>query len=298
MSDKPSIVWLRDDLRLADNPALTAALRRGAPTIVVYVLDDESDGIRPLGGASRWWLHHSLAALARQLDELGSRLVLRRGPAIAKISRLVAETDAGAVFWNRRYGAARDLDATLKASLRQAGVLVESFQANLLFEPWTVTTATGTPFRVFTPFWKAARALPAPRNPLPAPAAGDFAGSGLPGSSDGASDGAFPAGAAPSLAGSPAAGVGAPGSGSCLAHGTESIMRESPSPGASAGASADVSSAMAFAGVAPAAGGRAGSGGRADSAAGCSVGCSAGCTSSSRRTAAASTLCATVAPNK
>ena len=80
-------------------------------------------------------------------------------------------------------GAARDIDATLKASLRQAGVLVESFQANLLFEPWTVTTATGTPFRVFTPFWKAARALPAPRRPLPAPTADDFPGHGHPGSS-------------------------------------------------------------------------------------------------------------------
>jgi deoxyribodipyrimidine photo-lyase len=171
MTERPSIVWLRDDLRLADNPALDAAVHRGAPVVIVYVLDEESPGIRTLGGASRWWLHHSLDALARSLGELGGRLLLRRGPAAIEIPRLVTETDAAAVYWNRRYGAARQIDADLKVTLHAAGVDVSSFQANLLFEPWTVTTGSGNPFRVFTPFWRACLERPRPRDPLPAPTA-------------------------------------------------------------------------------------------------------------------------------
>ncbi len=157
----PSIVWLRDDLRLADNPALTAAAERGEPIVLVYVLDDVSPGIRPLGAASRWWLHHSLAAL-------GEQLVLRRGAAEDVIPALVAEVGAGAVFWNRRYGAAREIDARLKARLREDGLEVRSFQASLLVEPWMLTTGTGGPYRVFTPFWKAAREVRF-RGPLPVP---------------------------------------------------------------------------------------------------------------------------------
>ncbi|MGV8896929.1 MAG: cryptochrome/photolyase family protein [Rhodoglobus sp.] len=161
----PTIVWLRDDLRLADNPALTAATERGAPVVLVYILDDDSPEVRPLGAASRWWLHGSLSSLAASTD---GNLVLRRGAAETVIPALVAETGADAVFWNRRYGAAREIDARLKSSLRDNDLDVQSFQANLLFEPWTVTTGDGNPFRVFTPFWKAARQT-AVRAPLPAP---------------------------------------------------------------------------------------------------------------------------------
>lgn len=159
----PSIVWLRDDLRLADNPALTAAAERGEPVVLVYVLDDASEGIRPLGAASRWWLHHSLTSLGKD-----ATLILRRGAAEDVIPALVAETDAGAVFWNRRYGTAREIDARLKTSLRDKGLDVRSFQGNLLVEPWSVTTGQGEPYRVFTPFWKAAREVPM-REPLPVP---------------------------------------------------------------------------------------------------------------------------------
>ena len=157
----PSIVWLRDDLRLADNPALTAAAERGGPVVLVYVLDEASTGVRPLGSASKWWLHHSLAAL-------GEQLVVRRGAAEELIPALVAEVGAGAVFWNRRYGASREIDARLKARLREDGLDARSFQANLLVEPWTLTTGSGGPYRVFTPFWKAARELQF-RGPLPVP---------------------------------------------------------------------------------------------------------------------------------
>lgn len=165
----PTIVWLRDDLRLADNPALAAAAELGGPVVVVYVLDEVSPGIRPLGGASRWWLHHSLKALSESMQALGGNLVLRRGDAASEISALADELDAGAVYWNRRYTAARELDADLKQSLRARGRGAHSFHANLLFEPWTVTTAEGNPYRVFTPFWRACLERGTPRAPLPVP---------------------------------------------------------------------------------------------------------------------------------
>ena len=169
MMPAPTVVWLRDDLRLADNPALAAAAELGGPVVVVYVLDEVSPGIRPLGGASRWWLHHSLKALSESMQALGGSLVLRRGDAASEISALADELDAGAVYWNRRYTAARELDADLKQSLRARGRGAHSFHANLLFEPWTVTTAEGNPYRVFTPFWRACLERGTPRAPLPVP---------------------------------------------------------------------------------------------------------------------------------
>lgn len=166
----PSLVWFRDDLRLADHPALRAALDRDEPIVCVYVLDEESDGVRPLGGAARWWLHHSLAELRERLADRGSALILRRGAAGRVIRDLVDEIGAGAMFWNRRYGGPeRDIDAELKADLRDGGVEVASFAANVLFEPWTVTTGAGKHFSVYTPFWNACQEMPAPRKPLPEP---------------------------------------------------------------------------------------------------------------------------------
>lgn len=166
----PSIVWFRDDLRLADNPALRAALDRDETVIGLYILDEDTPGMRPLGGAARWWLHHSLTSLGEDLAEKGARLVLRRGAASDVLPSLVADTGAGAVFWNRRYSLPeRDIDADLKASLREDGVTVQSFAASLLFEPWTVKTGAGKPFSVYSPFWRACLSLPAPRAPLPEP---------------------------------------------------------------------------------------------------------------------------------
>ncbi|MFE7845871.1 cryptochrome/photolyase family protein [Microbacterium sp. NPDC057407] len=165
-----SLVWLRDDLRLADNPALRAALDRDDPVTVLYVLDEESPGIRPLGGAARWWLHHSLSSLAERLAERGGTLVLRRGPATREVRKAVTDASATAVFWNRRYGGPeRAIDADLKASLRADGVEAASFAASVLFEPWTVQTGTGTHFSVYSPFWRACLNQPAPRPPLPEP---------------------------------------------------------------------------------------------------------------------------------
>ena len=180
MNNAPTLYWFRADLRLADNPALTAAMARGAPLACVYVLDDGPR--RPMGGASRWWLHHSLAALDAALRAHGNRLWLFRGDPASLLPALAGHLDAGLVVWNRRYGKpGRDLDAALKAELKAAGRTVETFNAALLREPWEVRTTTGTPMKVFTPFWRAARALGPFAPPLPAPAALPPAPPALPG---------------------------------------------------------------------------------------------------------------------
>jgi deoxyribodipyrimidine photo-lyase len=155
--DAPVLVWFRRDLRLADNPALHAAAASGRAIIPVFVLD-ETDGVRFPGGAGLWWLDKSLNALGAALADKGSRLVLRRGAAGAVVSKLVEETGAHAVYWNRLYEPGqRDRDANLKASLKADGVRVESFNAALLLEPWEIETKTGGVYQVFTPFWRAAR---------------------------------------------------------------------------------------------------------------------------------------------
>ncbi len=166
----PVLVWFRRDLRLADNPALSAAAKGGRPIVPIFILDEETTGTRPLGGASRWWLHQSLAALAIDLSQRGVRLVLRRGPAAEVLNGLVAETGADAVFWNRRYDPASVArDRGIKRALTERGITVESFNASLLAEPWHVATKAGKPFSVFTPFWKALQDAVAPDAPLPAP---------------------------------------------------------------------------------------------------------------------------------
>ncbi|TYC97480.1 deoxyribodipyrimidine photo-lyase [Arthrobacter echini] len=165
-----TLVWFRDDLRISDNPALMAAAQSGDDVVACYVLDEETEGIRPLGGASKWWLHHSLSALAASLGELGIALTLRRGAAGEVLPRLVDESSARAVVWNRRYGLAeRTVDASLKAGFSEDGVEATSYQANLLYEPWEVATGSKEPYKVFTPFWRACLAFRTPRTPLPAP---------------------------------------------------------------------------------------------------------------------------------
>lgn len=171
MTSSPSIVWFRNDLRLLDNPALDAALARGESLVLLYVHDEESPGVRPLGGATKWWLHHSLVSLQRDIEALGGSLTLRVGQGASVVRDVVRETNAGAVFWNRRYGATREVDAALKSELRDAGLICESFAGNLLFEPWTIRTGDDRPFRVFTPFWRACLASEPPRTPLAAPTA-------------------------------------------------------------------------------------------------------------------------------
>jgi deoxyribodipyrimidine photo-lyase len=165
----PVIIWFRQDLRLADNPALNAAVETGHPVLPVYILDDESAGEHAMGGASRWWLHHSLLSLNHSL---GGHLRVKRGNAEAVIDELVNELDAAGVYWNRCYEPWRIArDSRIKSSLRDREIMAESYDGTVLFPPQSVTKADGTPYRVFTPFFRKGclGTMPAPRLPLPEP---------------------------------------------------------------------------------------------------------------------------------
>jgi deoxyribodipyrimidine photo-lyase len=167
----PTLVWLRQDLRLADNPALLAAGE--APVIPVYILEEAADDPHYPGGAARWWLEGSLRLLAHALEARGSRLVLRRGKPAAVLEALIAETGATRLLWNRCYDPASVArDSAIKTAFSSRGISVHSFNGSLLHEPWELKPATGGHFRVFTPFSKAAlkRGEPSPPAPAPAPA--------------------------------------------------------------------------------------------------------------------------------
>jgi deoxyribodipyrimidine photo-lyase len=172
-----ALVWLRDDLRLADNPALHAAAASRRPVAALYCLDFLSPGVRPLGGAARWWLAGSLERLAADLGRHGVPLILRRGPAAAVVADVAAALEATEIHWNRRYDAAGiAIDAELKAAFSARGVRAVSHHANLLHEPFAIRTGEGRPYRVFTPFWRACLAGDPPRRPLPVPTFVPFAG--------------------------------------------------------------------------------------------------------------------------
>lgn len=162
----PVIVWFRDDLRLADNPALDAATASGRPVLCLFVFEEAAER-RSLGAASRWWLDKSLASLDGDLRRLGGRLVLRRGDPRLVLPEIAASTGATGLYFNRRYDReGSGIDETVEAELRRQGVAVSGHASWLLFEPGTIRTKTGGSFRVFTPFWKAHRPHLAPTSAL------------------------------------------------------------------------------------------------------------------------------------
>lgn len=153
---QPVVVWFRDDLRLSDNPALTAAIACGSPLVAVYIFNDETPGSWRLGGAARWWLHHSLAALGKNIERLGGALVLRRGGPVAAIKSLVQETRARSVYWNRGYAPfAIARDRAVTQELEREGLEVRTFHASTLFEPGSILNQDGKPFRLYGAFWRA-----------------------------------------------------------------------------------------------------------------------------------------------
>jgi len=161
---RPVIVWLRRDLRLADQPAFAAAAKAG-PVIPVYVLDDETPKHRKMGGASRWWLHHSLASLATDLEKIGSRLILKRGVAAGVLAKLAKETDAAAIHCLRHY------EPWWRNAERAVGEVLElqRHNGNYRAPPGSITTGSGGPYKIYTPFWRALHATMPPPMPLPAP---------------------------------------------------------------------------------------------------------------------------------
>jgi hypothetical protein len=158
-------MWFRRDLRVADNPALLAAAAAGS-VIPVYILDDINAGDWAMGGASRWWLHHSLTALNASLD---GKLLVLTGDALTLIPALARQLNATQVCWNRCYEPWRvQRDKRIKEQLLQQGTGAHSFNGSLLWEPWQVLKDDQTPYKVFTPFFRRGCMKAAP----PAPAAG------------------------------------------------------------------------------------------------------------------------------
>ncbi|MBY6152435.1 DNA photolyase family protein [Vannielia litorea] len=148
---RTTILWHRRDLRLSDLPALTAAREQGA-VIPVFIRERKVDA---LGAAPAWRLGLSLEAHAKELEALGSRLILRSGDALNVLRALVEETGAEAVYWSREYDPVSiERDSEVKAALRDDGVEAKSFAGKLLWEPWEVKTGQGTPYKVFSPMWK------------------------------------------------------------------------------------------------------------------------------------------------
>ncbi len=169
-----TLVWFRQDLRLADHPALYEACKRGI-VVPVYIDDPESEGDWAQGGASRWWLHHSLNRLDEALRGKGSRLILRHGNALTELRALINETGATAVFWSRRYEPKveaydKHIANALRLNPNGLGVEVDVFCSSLLYEPESIRTrASAGPYQVFTPFWRATQEAPEPAPPLPNP---------------------------------------------------------------------------------------------------------------------------------
>lgn len=168
----PQIVWLRQDLRLADQPAFHAAAMAG-PVVPVFVLDDAAAGDHAHGGASRWWLHHSLESLGQSLARRGARIVFRRGDAVTQLAAVAREVGAGAVHALRHYEPWwRTAEDALPAALPDGCALV-LHDGNYLSRPGSVTSGSGKPYRIYTPFSKAVLQTMPPAEPLPAP--GTFA---------------------------------------------------------------------------------------------------------------------------
>jgi deoxyribodipyrimidine photo-lyase len=167
-----TLLWLRQDLRLADNPALNAAVALGEPVVPAFIFAPAEEAPWAPGGAARWWLHQSLSRFDEELRQRGSRLTLRSGnDSLAELVRLARDCGATRILWNRRYEpllTARD--QKIKSALRAAGIDAISFAGALLREPWTVKTKSGTPFQVFSAYWRHCMAGIDPEEPAPAPA--------------------------------------------------------------------------------------------------------------------------------
>ena len=151
-----AMVWFRQDLRLNDNPALLEACSKHSQVMPLYILDGKNS---VLGSAQAWWLHHSLNALEKSLaTKLSLKLILRQGDPLEIILELISSFSIKAVYWNRCYEPlVIERDKKIKASLEKVGIEVQSFNASLFNEPWTIRNKQGDFFKMFTPHWKIAR---------------------------------------------------------------------------------------------------------------------------------------------
>jgi deoxyribodipyrimidine photo-lyase len=169
----PTLVWFRQDLRLADHPALSRAVERGTPVVPVFIWAPEEEGDWPPGGAHRWWLHHSLESLGERLEGKSSRLLLRTGPSLDALREIVDATGADAVYWNTRYEPAlRERDQRVADALRDDGIEVKTFASRILHDPDAVRTQSDGPYHVYTPFLNKFRETVEVGEPLDVPRMG------------------------------------------------------------------------------------------------------------------------------
>jgi deoxyribodipyrimidine photo-lyase len=151
-----ALVWFRQDLRLADNPALHAATAAAKHVVPVFIWSPEEEGAWTPGAATRWWLHESLQELQATLQQRGSNLLLLRGAAIETLLRLAETTGATQIYWNCRYEpAAMRVEAALRKAMDGRGLIGHGFHSSRLIEPATIKSGSGAPYQVFTPFWRA-----------------------------------------------------------------------------------------------------------------------------------------------
>ncbi len=168
MDRNPAIVLFREDLRLADHPALSAAVDSDSPLVLLYVHDEASPF--PHGGARRWWLHHSLTALSDRVLQRGAKLNILRGNTESLVKSVITETNAKSVYWTRRYAPHQiEKDRSIKSALKGSKIHAVSKNGRLLSEPWKILTHSGNPYRIFTPFYRRFLQLRESRFPLPAP---------------------------------------------------------------------------------------------------------------------------------
>ena len=166
MDNTVAILWLRRDLRISDNPAMSEAFNANQSVIPVYIHDDGAKNA-PIGAAA-WWLHGSLSALSKTLSALGQPLILRRGDERETLHNLIEEIGASAVYWNRRYDPnSIEIDRILKSELSERGLDVRTYNATLTREPWEVKTGSDSHYRVFTPFWRTVRKIGPARTEQP-----------------------------------------------------------------------------------------------------------------------------------
>ncbi|MAV29041.1 MAG: deoxyribodipyrimidine photolyase [Legionellales bacterium] len=151
MSEQPLVLHIfTHDMRLSDNSSLFHAAKTGR--VWPIFIDDHADDPYPVGGASRWWLYQSLRDLHTRLD---GGLSIFTGSMLEVVSDLIARFPIQGVFWNHRYDAyhRRQADSVTEL-LRQKGIAARSFNGSLLWEPWSVRKDDGTPYKVFTPFYR------------------------------------------------------------------------------------------------------------------------------------------------
>ncbi|KXV12828.1 cryptochrome/photolyase family protein [Gluconobacter oxydans] len=167
--NRPAIVWFRDDLRMADHPALHEAAASGRPLICLYILDDVTPALHPLGAAARWWLHGALADLRRNLEKQGGTLLTLSGSAEKLLPQLAKQTDAASVHWHHRlHERERAQDNRIRRTLEEQECEVHAQWGTVLVDPDTVQTKQGGFYKVCGSFWKALQTHAVPE-PLEAP---------------------------------------------------------------------------------------------------------------------------------